>query len=186
MVFEEFRSSPLDSIRTFPHDESSSSRESHLRSSAFICGSIGLPKMKMNEPLVIPAAKPRAKPRPRTGPVTVYLRDLAVQAAIGVAAWERKAPRTLMFDIDIERGACKAGGTDRVADTVDYAAVAASVRARLGGETYRLLERAVEDVADLLFDEFGADAVTVRAAKTGVVPETGSVGVRIERQRPPR
>jgi 7,8-dihydroneopterin aldolase/epimerase/oxygenase len=140
--------------------------------------------MKMNEPLFIAAAKPRAKTRPRTGPVTVYLRDLAVQTVIGVAAWERKAPRTLMFDIDIELGDCKAGGTDRVADTVDYAAVAASVRAKLGSETYRLLERAVEDVADILFDEFGADAVAIQAAKTGVVPETGSVGVRIERLRP--
>ena len=140
--------------------------------------------MRMNEPLAIPAAKPRAKQRPRTGPVTVYLRDLAVPTTIGVAAWERKSPRTLMFDIDIELGACKAGGTDRVADTVDYAAVAASVRAKLGNEVYRLLERAVEDVADILFDEFGADAVAIQAAKTGVVPETGSVGVRIERLRP--
>jgi 7,8-dihydroneopterin aldolase/epimerase/oxygenase len=132
--------------------------------------------------LAIAECRPLAK-RERTGPVTVYLRDLAVQATIGVAAWERKSPRTLMFDIDIELGACKAGGTDRVADTVDYAAVAASVRAKLGSETYRLLERAAEDVADVLFDEFGADAVAIQVAKTGVVPETGSVGVRIERLR---
>lgn len=142
--------------------------------------------MKMNEPIVIPAARPRAAKRSRTGPVTVYLRDLAVSTVIGVAAWERKSARTLMLDIDIELGACRAGGTDRVADTVDYAAVAASVREKLGRETYRLLERAVEDVADILFDEFGADAVAISAAKTGVVPETGSVGVRIERLRPRR
>jgi len=140
--------------------------------------------MNMNEPLVIPAATPCVEQRPRIGPVTVYLRDLSVRTVIGVAAWERKSPRTLMFDIDIELGACEAGGTDRVGHTVDYAAVAASVRAKLGRETYCLLERAVEDVADILFDEFGADIVVIQASKTGVVPEAGSVGVRIKRLRP--
>jgi dihydroneopterin aldolase len=128
--------------------------------------------------------RPKAAKRSRTGPVTVFLRDLAVTTVIGVSAWERKAPRTLLFDIDIEIASCKGGATDRVADTIDYGAVAASIRAKLGTEVYRLLERAVEDVADILFDEFGADAVTIQAAKIGIVPEVGSVGVRIERIRP--
>jgi len=142
--------------------------------------------LNMSESLVLPAPKSRTARRSRVGPVTVFLRDLAVTTVIGVSAWERKAPRTLLFDIDVEIASCKGGATDRVADTIDYGAVAASVRARLGTEVYRLLERAAEDVADILFDEFGADAVAIRATKTGVVPETGSVGVRIERIRPPR
>jgi dihydroneopterin aldolase len=116
-------------------------------------------------------------------PVTVLLRDLAVRTTIGVSARERRAPRTLLFDVDIDLPHCRAGTTDRVADTVDYAVVAARIRARLGPDSFRLLERIAECVADLLLDEFGAAKVAVKVCKTGVVKDVALVGVRIERAR---
>ena len=129
------------------------------------------------------ALVPRADGRARGLPVTVILRDLAVHTTVGVSARERRAPRTLLCDIDVDLPHCCAGTTDRVADTVDYAVVAARIRARLGPDSFRLLERIAECVADLLMDDFGASRVAVKVCKTGVVKDVGLVGVRIERVR---
>ena len=117
------------------------------------------------------------------GPVSVLLRDLAVLTTVGVSARERRAPRVLLFDIDIDLAHSRAGVSDRVADTVDYAVVAERIRARLGVDSFRLLERIAECVADLLIDEFGAARAKVTVCKTGVLTDVGAVGVRIERFR---
>lgn len=129
------------------------------------------------------AALPRAENKACGGPVTVLLRDLAVCATVGVSARERRALSTLMFDIDIDLAHCRAGTTDRVTDTVDYAVVAERVRARLGADSFRLLERIAECVADLLIDEFEAARVMVKVCKIGILKDVASVGVRIERAR---
>ena len=116
-------------------------------------------------------------------PVTVLLRDLAVRTTVGVSAQERRAPRTLMFDLDIDLAHSRAGVTDRVADTVDYAVVAERIRERLAPDSFRLLERIAEVVADLLMDDFGAVRVAVKVCKLGILKDAGAVGVRIERFR---
>ena len=116
-------------------------------------------------------------------PMTILLRELAVRTTVGVSAHERRAPRTLMFDIDVHLSNCRAGVTDRVADTVDYAVVAARIRARLEPDSFRLLERIADCVADLLIDEFAAARVAVTVRKIGILKDVGAVGVRIERTR---
>ena len=128
------------------------------------------------------AALPRRRRKAQAGPVTVLLRDLAVQTTVGVSAIERREPRTLMFDIDIDLACCNAGASDRVADTVDYAVVTERIRSRLGPDSFRLLERIAECVADLLMSEFGAIRVVVKVCKIGILKDVGAVGVRIERR----
>jgi dihydroneopterin aldolase len=125
----------------------------------------------------------RAERNGAGAPMTIFLRDLAVNTTIGVSARERRAPRTLMFDIELELRHCRAGASDRVADTIDYAEVAACIRARLEPDSFRLLERVAEIVAELLLDEFGADRVAISVAKTGILRDVGAVGVRMQRAR---
>lgn len=125
----------------------------------------------------------RAGRKASGAPVTVLLRDLAVLTTVGVSAQERRARRTLMFDLDIDLAHSRAGTTDRVADTVDYAVVAGRIRERLAPDSFRLLERIAEVVAELLMDEFGAARVVVKVCKPGILKDTGAVGVRIERCR---
>ncbi len=116
-------------------------------------------------------------------PVTIIIRELAVTTVIGVPEQERREAQTLLMDLDIELFASRAGSTDHIEDTVDYAAVVDLVRTHLAANRYYLLERAAEVVADRILDEFGARRVRVHVSKVGILEGVGRVGVEICRNQ---
>lgn len=118
------------------------------------------------------------------GATTVFIRDLAVTSLIGVHEHERRKPRTLLMDLDIELHASCAGRTDRLGDTIDYAAVVDDIRRCLAQKRYFLLERLAEFVAERILERFGAKRVAVQVAKARILRGVGLVGVRIERRAP--
>jgi dihydroneopterin aldolase len=112
---------------------------------------------------------------------TVFIRDLEVETCIGAFEHERTRSTVLMMDIDIEL-ACHAGTSDRLGDTVDYAAVVAEIRHGMAGKRYYLLEKASEFVANRILEKFGALRVQVSVAKVGIIDGVGRVGVMVERR----
>jgi len=58
----------------------------------------------------------------------IVIRQLPMTARIGVHDWEKVEPQPVVLDLEFDLGACKACSTDRLADTVDYAAVVDRVR----------------------------------------------------------
>ena len=117
--------------------------------------------------------------------VTIFVRDLAVNALVGVYEHERQAPQMLMLDLDIELGANRGGQTDTLVDTLDYADVVSDLRSHLAETSYSLLERLAEFAADRILNRFHASSVTVQIAKIGVLPGVRAVGVRIKRSSVP-
>lgn len=108
----------------------------------------------------------------------------------GVFPEERRDGQDFVVDIGIEADLSAAGASDDLADTVNYAHVAALVVARIEGEPFDLIERLAAVIAeDVLADE-GArllvDAVTVTVHKpqAPVGVAFGDVTVRVRRERP--
>jgi dihydroneopterin aldolase len=97
--------------------------------------------------------------------VTVEIVGLSVYTHHGVEAAEREVGQRLVFDVEFELGECDALVTDRVEDTVDYADVCQQVYLAAQERSYKTLERLCSAVADRLIDRYGAQSVTVRAAK---------------------
>jgi dihydroneopterin aldolase len=97
--------------------------------------------------------------------VTVEIVGLSVYTHHGVEEAERQVGQRLVFDIDFELGGCDATVTDRVEDTVDYADVCQQVYLAAQERSYKTLERLCSAVADRLIERYGAESVTVRAAK---------------------
>ncbi|MEA2473156.1 MAG: 7,8-dihydroneopterin aldolase/epimerase/oxygenase [Thermoleophilaceae bacterium] len=97
--------------------------------------------------------------------VTVEIVGLSVYTHHGVEAAEREVGQRLVFDVEFELGECDALVTDRVEDTVDYADVCQQVYLAAQERSYKTLERLCSAVADRLIDRYGAESVTVRAAK---------------------
>jgi 7,8-dihydroneopterin aldolase/epimerase/oxygenase len=97
--------------------------------------------------------------------VTVEIVGLSVYTHHGVGEAEREVGQRIVFDIEFEVGECDAVVTDRVEDTVDYADVCQQVFLAAQERSYRTLERLCSAVADRLIDRYGAESVTVRAAK---------------------
>jgi 7,8-dihydroneopterin aldolase/epimerase/oxygenase len=80
----------------------------------------------------------------------VSVRDLSVQAVIGVHDWERGITQTLVFDVVMAAEVAPAARTDDLADALDYSAVAQTVASVVRDGQFRLIETAAERVAERL------------------------------------
>jgi dihydroneopterin aldolase len=113
----------------------------------------------------------------------IFVRDLRIEALIGIHRRERHVRQTLSIDLDIGLPGPAVFASDKVADTIDYEKVANRIRELGASGQYRLVETFVDRVAALLLDDFGAPWCKVSAAKLGILANTRLVGVVIERKR---
>ena len=97
--------------------------------------------------------------------VTIEISGLSLYTHVGVSAAEREVGQRLLFDIRIDVGESDATETDRLEDTVDYGEVCQLVALVAQQRNYKTLERLCTVVADRIIEDFGAEAVWVKAAK---------------------
>jgi len=97
--------------------------------------------------------------------VTIEISGLSLYTHIGVSAAEREVGQRLLFDIRIDVGESDATETDRIEDTIDYGEVCQLVALVAQQRNYKTLERLCTVVADRIIEDFGAEAVWVKAAK---------------------
>jgi dihydroneopterin aldolase len=97
--------------------------------------------------------------------VTIEISGLSLYTHIGVSAAEREVGQRLLFDIRIDVGESDATETDRIEDTIDYGEVCQLVALISQQRNYKTLERLCTVVADRIIEDFGAEAVWVKAAK---------------------
>jgi len=116
----------------------------------------------------------------------ILIRDLRVEALIGIHRRERHVRQTLSIDLDIGLPGSTVFASDKVADTIDYEQVALKIRELAASGHFRLVETLAERIARLLLDEFGAPWARVSAAKIAILPNAKFVGVTIERRRDSR
>ena len=112
----------------------------------------------------------------------ILIRDLRVEALIGIHRRERHVKQTLSIDLDIGLPGTAVFASDKVADTIDYEQVALRIKALAGAQHYCLVETFADRVAALLIQDFGAPWCKVSAAKLGILAGTKLVGVSIERK----
>jgi dihydroneopterin aldolase len=113
----------------------------------------------------------------------ILLRDLRVEAIIGIHKRERHVQQTLSIDLDIGLPGDAVFASDKVADTIDYEQVARKIRDLASGGHFRLVETFADRVAAILMKDFGAPWVRVSASKLGILANVKLVGVTIERGR---
>jgi dihydroneopterin aldolase len=96
---------------------------------------------------------------------TIEIVGLSLYTQPGVSEAEREIGQRLVFDIRFDVGEVDALVTDRVEDTVDYGKVCEEVALVAQQRSYKTLERLCAVVADRLAQKFGAESVSVKAAK---------------------
>ncbi len=115
----------------------------------------------------------------------VYIRDLRVDAVIGVYEWEQRIHQTLRLDLELGADVAAAAAKDAIEDTVNYKAVAKRVVALVQASRYRLVETLAEHIAQALMTEFGLPWLRLSLGKPRAVRGAQEVGVVIERGRRP-
>lgn len=115
----------------------------------------------------------------------IYLHDLRIETVIGIYDWERRVKQTVILDVELGADIRRAAESDRVADTINYKAVAKRLLAFVGDSQFELVETLAERVAAVIMEEFGVPWVRVRVNKQGAVRGVRDVGVVIERGAKP-
>jgi dihydroneopterin aldolase len=115
----------------------------------------------------------------------IQLRGLRVLGTHGVLPEEKS--RAQLFEVDLAVELALAGGSDRLADTVDYARITETVAGVVSGPTsYELLEALADAIAlaTLASDlRIAAVTVAVRKLRPPISADISSVGVRITRRQ---
>lgn len=117
----------------------------------------------------------------------IELRGLRALGVHGLLGPEREQAQPFEADVDIEADLSRAGRSDDIADTVDYAAAAAAAAGVLQGAHADLLEALAERIASAVLAAAGprveSVTVTVRKLRPPVPVDLASAGVRVTRAR---
>ena len=112
----------------------------------------------------------------------VFLRDMALLAAIGVYPHEHHGPQRVRINVDLAvlEGDGEADRLDRV---LNYEGVAAAVRAIVAAGHVKLVETLAERIAAACLEDQRVIRARVRVEKLDVFADTAAVGVEVERAR---
>lgn len=113
----------------------------------------------------------------------IFIRGLKVETIIGIYDWERTLQRPLIFDLELGFDTREAASSDRMRDSIDYAAVGQTVRDIALSLKPQLLETLAEKIARALFDRFPILTVRLSIDKPGAIPDVRGIGVEIDRRR---
>lgn len=114
----------------------------------------------------------------------VFVRDLIVQAEIGVHRHEKRRGQPVRINIDLTVKEAAQPLDDRLENVVDYETLVDGVRALIGAGHINLVETLAEQIAGLALSDNRVVATRVRVEKLQVMKDAESVGVEIERRRP--
>lgn len=115
----------------------------------------------------------------------VYIRDLRVEAIIGIFDWEREVRQVISLDLEMATDIGPAAKSDDIKDALDYKAVAKRLIAIIENSNYLLVERLAEEVTRIVIDEFKVPWVKLRLSKPGALRGSEDVGLIIERGQKP-
>ena len=120
----------------------------------------------------------------------VFLRDMVLQASIGVHPPEHENTQRVRINIDLgveDDGARPlsrtAVGRDELNRVVDYERIANVVRGIVSAGHVRLAETLAERIAEACLADRRVHLARVRVEKLDVFPDSTSAGVEIERRQ---
>lgn len=111
----------------------------------------------------------------------VIIRDLTIEAVVGLYPWERLVRQTLLVDIDLATDIRQAAKDDDLQFTIDYSAVCEAVSDFVKEKQFRLIETLAERVAAMIQERFGVQWLTLAVYKVDVLTNVRRVGIEIER-----
>lgn len=112
----------------------------------------------------------------------VFVRDLGLQAAIGVWRHEQERRQRIRINLDLAVRESENTG-DVLEDVVCYQEVVDQVKAIVAASRVKLVETLAERIAAACLADSRVWSARVRVEKLDAIPEAASVGVEIERLR---
>ncbi len=111
----------------------------------------------------------------------IFLGGLEATTIIGIFDWERETKQTLVFDIEMAFDIKKASETDDIQYTLDYKTVSERIVSFVEQSEFYLVEKLIEETANILLTEFDTPWVKITLNKRGAISRAKDVGIVIER-----
>jgi dihydroneopterin aldolase len=108
--------------------------------------------------------------------------DLEVFYCVGVTDEERATPQRLLLTVEMGFDITSAALSDRIERTIDYHSVAQMLLKHGDGRSWKLLERLVSNLCDIILSDFKAQSVSVTVKKF-IIPEARYVSVQLAKSR---
>jgi dihydroneopterin aldolase len=116
----------------------------------------------------------------------IFVTGLLIHAHHGVMEHESKVGQRFVLDLELSIDLKDAARSDKLVDTVSYAAIVESATRAFTAQSYRLVETAAGAVADALLATFASVStveVTVRKPHAPIAAIFADVGVTLVRHR---
>jgi dihydroneopterin aldolase len=113
----------------------------------------------------------------------VFIRDLELEASIGVHPHEKSRPQRVRLNIDLSVREHPGGTADDIGNVVSYETVIEEVERIVGEGPVHLVETLAERIASACLADERVIAARIRVEKPDIIPNALSVGVEIERWR---
>ncbi|MFP3945098.1 MAG: dihydroneopterin aldolase [Alphaproteobacteria bacterium] len=114
----------------------------------------------------------------------VFIRDLALEAHIGVHRHEQGRTQPIRVNVDLAVAEGPDRTADRLKEVVNYETLAGRIRAIVARGHVKLVETLAEYVAQACLEDERVLSARVRIEKLAALAGAASVGVEIERTRP--
>jgi dihydroneopterin aldolase len=108
--------------------------------------------------------------------------DLEVHYCVGLTDEERGKPQRLLLTIDMSFDFSSAAISDRIEKTINYQQVTDDLLKFGDGRNWKLVEKLVTNIADLILTKYKPQSVFVEAKKF-VIPQARYVAVSLTRAR---
>lgn len=111
----------------------------------------------------------------------VYVRDLVLEARIGIYEWEKRILQKIRIDLEMAWDNQRPARSDSIEDALNYKTAAKLVTRLVEQQHYDLVEHLAETIATTLRQELQIPWLRVTVGKPGAVKNAKEVGVQIER-----
>ncbi len=114
----------------------------------------------------------------------IIIKDLLLRGIVGINEDERTNRQDILINVTMWADTAAAAASDDIVDAVNYRTVTKAIIAHIEGGQPMLVERLVQEVANICFDaDERVTEVEVTVEKPGALRFARSVGITIRRPR---
>lgn len=113
----------------------------------------------------------------------IFINGLTLQCVIGAYPEERVKKQTVILDLQFAVDTAQAAISDKLEDTVDYAAIVKSIESWVSCSSFNLLEALAEFLAERLIQHFKLHGIRIKLCKKIPYLPVNEIGIEICRGR---
>ena len=113
----------------------------------------------------------------------IHIKDLVVSGIIGINPDERVNRQDVLVNVTMSVDTRPAARSDDIDDAVNYRTITKRIIAHIEGGEPMLVERLVQEIADICLEDPRVTEVEVTVEKPGALRHARSVGISIIRSR---